>query len=201
MLRAIINSLPSPIQKILKDIYGAVPLQIRLGEDYWLLRRFLRDAQWWDQERIEAWQLTRLKEMVKYAYENVPGYYALCRDTGVKPEDIRLLGDVRLLPFMTKELIRDNLKEFVSRNIDLRKCRYITTGGSTGIPVGFYHTNANTWMEQAFMHSGWERAGWKLGETSAVLRGAFIGTEKQFWSYDPVNKELLPNVRSNFSQF
>ncbi|MEM3627524.1 MAG: phenylacetate--CoA ligase family protein [Candidatus Bathyarchaeia archaeon] len=185
------QKLPSPIQSLMRHVYGVVPVRFRLGKEYIELRRFLQEAQWWDRERIETWQLMRLKEIVKHAYENVPGYRALCHDKGVKPEDIQTLGDIRLLPFMTKELIRDNFKDFVAQNLDLNKCRYVTTGGSTGIPVGFYHTAVNVWMENAFMHSGWERAGWKLGETSAVLRGAFVGSEERFWSYDPVWKELL----------
>lgn len=191
ILKKLVKGLPVPIQLILKHAYGALPPYVRLGQQYRELRAFLQEAQWWDRERIQAWQLARLREIVKHAYENVPGYRALCQDMGVQPEDILSLEDVRSLPFMTKELIRDNLKDFVAQNVDLNKCRYITTSGSTGIPVGFFHTAVNIWMENAFMHTGWERAGWKLGESSAVLRGAFVGTEKQFWDYDPVQRELL----------
>jgi phenylacetate-CoA ligase len=41
------------------------------------------------------------------------------------------------------------------------------------------------------MHSGWERTGWKPGDTSVVLRGAFVGSEERFWEYDPARRELL----------
>src|SRR6266498_5992436 len=67
----------------------------------------------------------------------------------------------------------------------------MTTGGSTGIPFGFYHTEFNKVVEKAFIHSGWERAGWKLGDSSAILRGAFVGSEDRFWQYDSFNRELL----------
>jgi len=162
-----------------------------MGKEYWLLKAFLREAQWWDQEHIEAWQLQRLQDMVKYAYDNVPGYYFLYRDVGIKPRHIVSLAEVRLVPFTTKELIRDNLKDFTARSIPSRQLRYVTTGGSTGIPFGFYHTGVNLWMERAFIDSSWERAGWQLGDTSAVLRGAFVGSEELFWDYDPVSRELL----------
>lgn len=190
-LREAVKSLPHPMQRCVRRAYGIIPPQFRLGSDYRRMKAFLQEAQWWGRERIDSWQLVRLKEMVRHAYENVPGYRALCRDVGASPEDISSLDDIRLLPFMTKELVRDNLKDFTALNIPIQKRRYVTTGGSTGIPFGFYHTDTNIWMENAFMHSGWERAGWQLGDTSAVLRGAFIGTDEQFWDYDPVNRELL----------
>jgi len=162
-----------------------------MGKEYWQLKSFLREAQWWDREHIEAWQLEKLKKMVRYAYEEVSGYYFLYRDADVKPDDIVSLADVRLLPFTSKELLRDNLEDFTAKDVPSWRLRYVTTGGSTGIPFGFYQTTTNEWMENAFMYSGWERAGWQLGDTSAVLRGAFVGSEEHFWDYDSVNRELL----------
>ena len=48
-----------------------------MGKQYWSLRAFLQDAQWWDRAAIEHWQLIRLREIVQYAYDNVPGYQTL----------------------------------------------------------------------------------------------------------------------------
>jgi len=41
------------------------------------------------------------------------------------------------------------------------------------------------------MHSAWERTGWRLGDRSAVLRGAWVGTQENFWSEDPHLGHLL----------
>lgn len=182
--------IPSKLHMPLKQVYVRVPLKIRMGKKYWELRTFLHEAQWWEHERIAIWQFEKLKEILQFSYKNVPGYNALYREAGVKPEDIASLADVRFLPFTTKELIRDNVKDFTARNISSWERRYVTTGGSTGIPLGFYHTDINVWMENAFMHSGWERVGWQLGDLSAVLRGGFVGSEKCLWEYDPGSREL-----------
>jgi phenylacetate-CoA ligase len=181
------DSLRTPIKR---RLYPLIPLKWRMGRKYWQLKAFLQEAQWWDRERIEAWQLQRVKKIVRHAYEHVPGYHLLYRDAGIKPGDIYSLDDVRALPFTTKELLRDNLEDFTARNIPAWKRHYVTTGGSTGIPFGFYQTATNRWIENAFMHSGWERTGWKLGDTSVVLRGAFVGSEERFWEYDPARREL-----------
>jgi len=179
--------LRAPLRRV---IYSRIPLKIRMGAKYWQLKSFLQEAQWWDRERIEAWQLEKLKSIVQYAYENTPGYRALYQEAGVKPDDIVTLADVRLLPFTTRELLRDNLDDFTARNIPRWRRRYVTTGGSTGIPFGFFHTTTNTWMENAFMHSGWERVGWTLGDSTVVLRGKYVGTEDKFWEFDTVTNEL-----------
>jgi len=125
---------------------------------------------------------------VRHAYEKTEGYRDLYRQAGVCPEDIQTLGDIRFLPFTTKELFRDNLEAFsVKSNFRV----YLTTGGSTGIPFGFYESYNNIEIEDAFMHTGWSWAGWKRGSRSAILRGAFIGSENSHWKYDPYNRDLL----------
>ena len=177
----------------------------RMVKQYWDLKSFLKDAQWWERHRIEKWQLGRLKEMIRYAYDNVPGYYALYHDAGVTPEDIVSLEDVRLLPFTTKELIRDNLMDFTSRCVPVVKLIRSTTGGSTGTPFCFYRTPENAWQEKAFMHSGWEWVGWKQGGVSAFLRGGFSGSQKQIARYDRSKRELHLSsyylTESNYQQY
>lgn len=169
--------------------YALIPLPLRMNRRYWKLRKFLRDAQWWDGERIQDWQLKHLREIVAYAYQHVPGYQALYREAGVKPDTLESLADIRHFPFVTKELLRDNPEEFVSRKIPTRELNYVTTGGSTGVPFGFYHTSTNLWMEKAFIHASWERVGWQFGDTSAVLRN-FIGSKGHEWYYQPRYHEL-----------
>ena len=191
MKAVMLRKMPDPVRRTARKFYALIPIRYRMGRKYWEIRRFLEEAQYWDREKIERWQLRKIKEIVKYAYENVPGYYALYREAGIKPEDIQSLEDIKNLPFVTKEMIRDNLEDFTSRSIPKWRMFYVTTGGSTGIPFGFYHTDINGYMENAFMHMGWERAGWQLGDSSAVLRGAFVGSEKKFWEYNPLQKSLL----------
>ena len=54
-------------------------------------------------KEIEAIQLERLKDTVKRVYEHVPAYRAKMDAAGVKPEDVKSLGDVKNLPFTTKQ--------------------------------------------------------------------------------------------------
>jgi len=184
------RSLPEPLQKAARAAYGVLPFQIRMGRTYRETKRFLQSSQNWTRESIEAWQWNKLKAIVEHAYENVSGYRQLYAEQGVAPRDIRNWNDFKRLPFVTKEQLRDNLEDFTASNISRSNRLYRTTGGSTGIPFGFYLTQENIERELAFLNSAWERVGWIPGSLSAVLRGGFIGSEKELFDYDPFLREL-----------
>ena len=59
-------------------------------------------------KEMEALQLERLKETVARVYERVEPYRKKMDEAGVKPEDIKSLADLKKLPFVTKQDMRDN---------------------------------------------------------------------------------------------
>jgi phenylacetate-CoA ligase len=65
---------------------------------------------YWDKEKecmpreyLEKLQLRRLQETIYRVYAFVPAYREKMEALGVKPEDIRRLEDLKLLPFTTKQ--------------------------------------------------------------------------------------------------
>lgn len=183
--------LPEILQKPLRDLSSYWSLRQEKQGKGRELESFLWEAQWWGREKTEAWQLKRLQKTLRRAYEKVPGYCLLYREAGVKPEDIRSLSDVNKLPFTTKELLRDNLKDFTARDVPLWRRKHVTTGGSSGTPFGFYHSSVNSWMESAFMHCGWRWAGWKPQDRTAVLRGTFSGKRDEIGQVNRAQQQLL----------
>ncbi|NUO79291.1 phenylacetate--CoA ligase family protein [candidate division KSB1 bacterium] len=179
------------IKNAARRFYYKLPTRYRMGREYRALRKFLQEAQWWSTDRVAEWQLQRLQAIVRYACDNVPGYHALYKDAGIAPSDIRSLADFKRVPRVDKKLLRDNLADFTSRAIPQSQRIYVTTGGSTGEPLGFYHTRSNHVREAAFLHMSFERSGWRPDESLAILRGAFIGSEQQFWEFDRDKNQLL----------
>lgn len=186
-LHALLGRLSARQRDRLKQVAALIPPSLRQRPAYRRWRKFLAGAQQWTPERIESWQLENLRAIVRHAVTHTEGYRALYQQAGVTPEDIRSVADVRRLPFTTKEMFRDQLAEFTVRG---GGGSYVTTGGSTGIPFGFYELKETSELERAFMHAGWSWAGWKIGQKSAVLRGGFVGTEEQFSAYDSFHREL-----------
>ncbi len=186
-LDRLLMRLPRPLQKGVREAVAWVPPSCRQSRIYRHWRGFLVQAQHWPAERIQQWQLEKLRRIIQHAITQTEGYRELYRRAGVGPEDVHSLSDLKLLPFTTKELFRDNLAAFTIPN---HHGRYTTTGGSTGIPLGFYEHPDMSHIERAFMHTGWGWAGWQLGQPSAVLRGGFVGTETAFSHFDRFNREL-----------
>jgi phenylacetate-CoA ligase len=57
---------------------------------------------------INEVKIQRLKQIVKYVYESVPFYKNKFDQIGITPDDIKTLEDIKLLPFTTKEDLREN---------------------------------------------------------------------------------------------
>jgi phenylacetate-CoA ligase len=130
--------------------------------------RFLRESEGWSKEQIEEYQLAELKRIVTYAYENTKAYRALYDSVGITPEAIQTVEDFRKLPFVEKETIRDNLEAF---STDVPGRYYHTTGGSTGVPLGFYRDPVSWGRELASKAHQYYRVGWKEEHKQFVLRG------------------------------
>ena len=91
-------------------------------------------------DQISEWQIKGLKETVARVYENVPYYRNKMDEKGVKPEDIRTLEDIRKLPFLTKDDLRDAYP-YGLLAVPLQDCvRIHSTSGTTGRRVVAFYT-------------------------------------------------------------
>lgn len=93
-----------------------------------------------DRKDLEVLQLERLKEIVKFSYENSPYYKRSFDEAGVKPEDIQQLSDLAKFPFINKQTERDTqgvgsfLGELAA--VPEEDVVFISTStGSTGVPT------------------------------------------------------------------
>lgn len=193
-LKDLAKNLPYPLKQSLKYVYGAIPLPIRYGKVFRESYKFLQESQWWSKEQLEEYQLQQLSKLLHHAYENVPYYHRIFDERGLKPKDIQDFRDLQMLPYLTKQIIQDNLEDLKARNYPSSKFKYGTTGGSTGIPMGFYLENrVSKAKEWAFMTTQWNRVGYKFGDKCVVLRGNVVesASKGKFCEYDPVNKNLI----------
>ncbi|MBP5803554.1 phenylacetate--CoA ligase [Microbacterium maritypicum] len=98
-------------------------------------------------DEIAALQLARLQQTVRHAYANVPLYTRKLDEAGVHPEDIRTLDDVQLLPFTTKEDLRETYPfgMFAVPMSDV--ARIHASSGTTGRPtvVGYTRGDLDRW--------------------------------------------------------
>ena len=77
-------------------------------------------------KKIELWH-NRLKKIIAYAYENISGYRQLYEESGIHPNDITELKDIKYIPFVDKTLKRHPSN--LLTQINKKKLYYVTTGG------------------------------------------------------------------------
>ena len=100
-------------------------------------------------EALEALQLKRLQQVVQRVYHTVGFYRKIFDEAGVKPDDLKTLGDMKRLPFTTKQDLRDGypfgLFAVPMSNVVRLHASSGTTGRST--VVGYTHRDIETWSE------------------------------------------------------
>ena len=86
-------------------------------------------------DQLRALQLHRLQGLVKRVYENVPLTRKRMDERGVRPEHIKTLKDIALLPFSMKTDLRDEYPFglFASPLNDI--VRFHCSSGTTGKPI------------------------------------------------------------------
>jgi len=156
------------------------------NKDYVAWTKFLRESDGWSLEQIKEYELSEIKRVSKHAYENTKGYRELFGKVGAQPEDIDSIETFRKIPFLTKEMIRDNLENF---SCDYPNREYITTGGSTGIPTGMYRDPISFAKELASKAHQNHRIGWREGDRQMVFRGLQIESSDGM-QFEPKFNEL-----------
>jgi len=194
-LKKYFNLLPRPIKQSLKYVYGSIPPRIRFGKVFWETYNFLQESQWWSKEKLEEYQMQQLRNLLNHAYENVPYYRRVFEERDLKLKDIQDFSDLRKLPFLNKDLVRDNFHDLIAENIPREQMKYVTTGGSTGIPLGLYIENKTNAIRMAFEWREWNWMGYRFGDRCVVLRGNVVNRKesgkKTWWEYDRENNYLI----------
>lgn len=100
--------------------------------------KLLDESQFWGSSKMEEYQLTKLKQLIEYSYTNVPYYRALFKKHNIHPDDIKKLDDIKIIPVLTKELLRENHQSLISEIAQFKHVKKGKTGGTTGTPVPTY---------------------------------------------------------------
>ena len=81
---------------------------------------------------MQELQWRRLKDIMNYAYLNVPFYGEKFAKAGVTPEDVRSFTDLESIPITTKSELQESNSKILAKNFLPRDCATSYTSGSTG---------------------------------------------------------------------
>jgi phenylacetate-CoA ligase len=97
---------------------------------WWLWRHPQRSRQ-----ALLRFQNRKLRYLLSYAYTNVNYYRRLFDQAGLKPEDIRGLDDLSLIPMTSKQDLKtSSLEDILTGGVDPARLFIYKTSGSTGEP-------------------------------------------------------------------
>lgn len=108
--------------------------------------RFFKKAPYWSKKRRERYQLEQIKDLVTFAYNNVPFYHKKYSKAAIRPRDIQSLDDFRKLPTVTKqEILSAPPDQVIAHNTKLKNCIISTSSGSTGEVMRIAHSVDAIW--------------------------------------------------------
>lgn len=150
-------------------------LTLKLRREWFLPElRDLQKSQYWSREQLERKQLEKLRKIVSHARENIPYYQEKI------PLEINRLADIRNIPLLDKDELRNHSKEFMW-NKGLHQ-RLKTSGGSTGAPISLLKDSSGMSQEMAATWRGYNWAGVNIGDRQARFWGLPRGTREKWRS-------------------
>lgn len=133
--------------------------------------REMEQTQYFDPARLMERQLVRLRDIIRYAYDEIPIYRERFGEHGVHPDDIRDFSDLTRFPLLTKKDLREHPDGFIAESKRRKTLIPLKTGGSTGksVTVFWDYDSMERGVGSSLRSFRW--TGWDLGEPTGRIWG------------------------------
>ena len=171
------------------------------GRRYARHRALLDESQWWDAERIRAFQWQELHALLAHVFASVPYLRRKYHAAGASFEDMHSWDDFRRLPWLTREEVNSHRDELCSTAYTGKLLPH-ATGGSSGTPTRFFRTYESYDWRTAAKDRAYSWSGWRVGERSVYLWGAPVGhvSRRQAFKTQAFETVHRQRVFNTFSQ-
>lgn len=191
ILQDIYMNSPRIIQELGIGLYGLKRNYSRYNDIFKEKLDFLMDSYYWDKDRIERYQVLKLRELVNHVGKSK--YYHELID--IEGKEISSLKDLQKLPITDKKGLRKNAENILI-NED-KNIHYFKTSGTTGTPLQI-GISTDVWAkEYAFVWRQRKMAGINEKDKCASFVGRMIVSSeetKNFWRYNFADNQLLFSV-------
>lgn len=131
----------------------------------------LKRSQYLPVEQLRHLQWQKARSVIQYAYDNSRYYRERFDAIGLSPEDIRSLEDMRHIPILTKQDLRERFEDMAILGADCKGVVTKTTSGSTGTNVKVLMDETSGQFKRACTLRADEWSGWRLGGKVAAIWG------------------------------
>jgi phenylacetate-CoA ligase len=185
--------LPAVMQSALLSGYFFAKTRRLYGSAFQQQLETLRESERFDTDRLIALQSAALRRVVDAA-AHTRYYSRLFRRLGIDPAHIREPADLRRVPFLEKETVRQAPDDFVDQRLDPRHLISASTSGSTGTPLRLVLAPEFEALEEAFLARQWGWVSFPIDARRVKLRGDLIAAVARPtmtpWRHNLANHEL-----------
>lgn len=116
--------------------------------------------QWQSYSKLQKIQNIKLQKLIHHAYYNIPFYRHLFDSTGLKPEEIKDIEDLRNIPITSKKQLQSvSIDDILYKDSNLSNYERIATSGSTGLPLQLFYLKEDF----SILNMNWMRPLWIYG--------------------------------------
>lgn len=145
------DRLPISLQNLAVSIYGSYLHWLRYGGRADQHLEQILKSQHFSGDDLRALQVDWLRCLIEHCLEEVPYYQEQFRDLGLAPVDFHSLDDLRRLPVLEKETVRQYPDRFVARSYGKRRLHQWHTSGTTGTPLTILSDKATMRRHYAYL--------------------------------------------------
>ncbi len=193
---AVYARLPVFAQNVACYWYGHKEAGVRLGREFERYLEEMRESEKWSRGQICAYQDEKVRNLVSYAYQNVPYYHERMRERKLVPQDIQGISDLPKLPILTKEDVRANTHKLLSTKARPRQLLLRHTSGTTGKSLPLYVDPSAVAMQWAMWWRHRMRFGLRLRTWHVNFTGKPVVPQGQstppYWRWNlPMHQALI----------
>jgi len=180
--------------EIRKVLFAALHTYFDIG--FYPLYRKLKESNRNNSDILIENQIRQLKVLLSYIYKYVPYYTMLFKENNITPKDIETMEDLKRVPLLNKDAIRENIHYFTPTNRQIKYLDYFcnATGGTTGTPLKYRLSRKARLLGGVLLYRGWGLAGYQLGDRMVFLGGSSLAVNAKSNLLKRVH-ELLRNIK------
>jgi len=188
VVNSIIKKQPLVIKRLL---YNIVPFEYRYGKEFRKTYNEIINNLNLPTEKLKEKQFQELKKLLIHSKENVKYYNKLFSDYGFDPYKFQDFKDIEKLPYLTKDIIKENYDDLIADNYRNKKLYTLKTSGSTGKKLEFVATDEVFKKEAAFILRAYNMHGATLYDKPSIWLRRYVPEQNaQLWNYDYELKRL-----------
>ncbi|MFC1712121.1 phenylacetate--CoA ligase family protein [Candidatus Poribacteria bacterium] len=194
--RFVYSRSPYFIKSIIAGFYGWATFSKKNGQFYRDHLNRLSESQWFSTQELLNLQEEKTLKFIEYAYNHIPYYRELFQQNDLVPSDIRCLNDIRKIPILTKETVRQDLERLFSEDFGKKDLIWAHTSGTTGKALELCLSKECFQREYAFtwLHRSWGGVDRKNDKIVTFAGHPVVPIDRikpPFWTYNLYERQLL----------